>query len=144
MAEAKKAIKKVPADKTIQYRGTGRRKSSIARVRILPNGNGNIVVNGKSITEYFAADTLKFIVNQPLVLTNATTKYDIFCNVNGGGLTGQAGAIRHGVSRALVRLDETLKPELKAAGFMTRDSRVKERKKYGLKAARRGPQFRKR
>ncbi len=144
MAETTKKATTKKATKVVQFIGTGRRKSSIARVRIIPNGSGIFMVNDKEIKEFFALDTLRYIANQPLELTKTTGKVDIYVNVNGGGLTGQAGAIRHGISRALVKLDETLKPEIKKAGFLTRDSRVKERKKYGLKKARRGPQFRKR
>ena len=123
--------------------GTGRRKSSVARVRLLP-GKGNIVINGKSIDEYFGLETLKLIVRQPLNLTGTTEKFDIICRVSGGGVTGQAGAIRHGLSRALLQYSDELRPILKKAGFLTRDPRMKERKKYGLKAARRAPQFSKR
>ena len=123
--------------------GTGRRKSSVARVRLLP-GKGNIVINGKSIDEYFGLDTLKMIVRQPLVVTDTAAKFDVFVNVQGGGFTGQAGAIRHGLSRALLDADESFRSLLKAEGFLTRDPRMKERKKYGLKAARRAPQFSKR
>ena len=123
--------------------GTGRRKKSIARVRLLP-GKGNIVINGKSIDEYFGLDTLKMIVRQPLVVTDTEGKFDVFVNVQGGGFTGQAGAIRHGLSRALLDADESFRALLKAEGFLTRDPRMKERKKYGLKAARRAPQFSKR
>jgi len=123
--------------------GTGRRKKSIARVRLLP-GKGNIVINGKSIDEYFGLDTLKMIVRQPLVVTDTAAKFDVFVNVQGGGFTGQAGAIRHGLSRALLDADESFRAILKAEGFLTRDPRMKERKKYGLKAARRAPQFSKR
>ena len=123
--------------------GTGRRKKSVARVRLLP-GKGNIVINGKSIDEYFGLDTLKMIVRQPLVVTDTTSKFDVFVNVQGGGFTGQAGAIRHGLSRALLDADESFRSLLKAEGFLTRDPRMKERKKYGLKAARRAPQFSKR
>jgi len=123
--------------------GTGRRKKSIARVRLLP-GNGNIVINGKSIDEYFGLDTLKMIVRQPLVVTDTAAKFDVFVNVTGGGFTGQAGAIRHGLSRALLDADESFRAILKKEGFLTRDPRMKERKKYGLKAARRAPQFSKR
>ncbi len=127
-----------------QYCGTGRRKSSVARVRLVP-GNGNIIINGRGIDEYFGLDTLKVIVRQPLVLTNTTDKFDVYVNVNGGGFTGQAGAIRHGISRALLEVDtDAYRADLKAAGFLTRDARMKERKKYGLKAARRAPQFSKR
>ena len=123
--------------------GTGRRKKSIARVRLLP-GKGNIVINGKSIDEYFGLDTLKMIVRQPLVVTDTAAKFDVFVNVQGGGFTGQAGAIRHGLSRALLDADESFRALLKAEGFLTRDPRMKERKKYGLNAARRAPQFSKR
>ena len=125
------------------FYGTGRRKSSVARVRLLP-GSGVITINGRDIDDYFGLDTLKLIVRQPLELTETLTKFDIIVNVNGGGVTGQAGAIRHGITRALIESDETLKPILKKAGFVTRDPRMKERKKYGLKAARRAPQFSKR
>ncbi len=125
------------------FYGTGRRKSSVARVRVYA-GNGNITVNGRSIDDYFGLETLKLIVRQPLTLTDTLEKFDIVCNVNGGGVTGQAGAIRHGLSRALLQYDESLRPALKKAGFLTRDPRMKERKKYGLKAARRAPQFSKR
>ena len=125
------------------YYGTGRRKSSVARVRIY-QGNGNITINGRSIDDYFGLDTLKLIVRQPLALTESEGKFDIVCTVAGGGVTGQAGAIRHGLSRALLKFDPELRPVLKQAGFLTRDPRMKERKKYGLKAARRAPQFSKR
>ena len=130
--------------KKIQYWGTGRRKKAIARVRLIPNGNGDIVINKRSIDEYFGLDTLKLIVRQPLVLTETTAKFDVIVNVCGGGMTGQAGAIRHGIARALVVADEAFKPAVKKAGFLTRDPRAKERKKYGLKKARRAPQFSKR
>ncbi len=125
------------------FYGTGRRKSSIARVRLYP-GNGNITINGKDIDEYFGLETLKLIVNQPFGVAGTEGKFDIVASVKGGGFSGQAGAIRHGLSRALVLADENNKPALKAAGFLTRDPRMKERKKYGLKAARRAPQFSKR
>ena len=125
------------------FYGTGRRKHSVARVRIVP-GTGVITINGKNIDEYFGLETLKLIVNQPFGVTNTTGKFDIVASVKGGGFSGQAGAIRHGLSRALVLADEANKPALKAAGFLTRDPRMKERKKYGLKAARRAPQFSKR
>ncbi len=125
------------------FYGTGRRKSSVARVRLLP-GTGSITINGRDIDDYFGLETLKLIVRQPLELTETLGKFDIIVNVNGGGVTGQAGAIRHGITRALIESDETLKPMLKKAGFVTRDPRMKERKKYGLKAARRAPQFSKR
>lgn len=127
----------------IQYMGTGRRKKSIARVFLVP-GNGNIIINKRSMDDYFGLDTLKYIVNQPLVLTDTLSRYDVKVNVHGGGFTGQAGAIRHGISRALVKADENLRSILKKEGFLTRDPRMKERKKYGLKKARRAPQFSKR
>ena len=120
----------------VQYMGTGRWKKSVARVRLVP-GNGNVVVNKRDIENYFGLETLRVIVNQPLVLTGAKEKFDVLVNVHGGGFTGQAGAIRHGIARALVKSDEALKSELKKAGFLTRDPRMKERKKYGLKKARR-------
>ena len=123
--------------------GTGRRKKSVARVRLLP-GKGEITINKKSIDEYFGLETLKVIVKQPLVVTNTLGKFDVVVNVTGGGFTGQAGAIRHGVARALLEVDESFRAILKAEGFLTRDPRMKERKKYGLKAARRAPQFSKR
>ena len=125
------------------FYGTGRRKSSVARVRIVP-GTGVITINGKNIDEYFGLETLKLIVNQPFGATGTTGKFDIIALVNGGGISGQAGAIRHGVSRALLLADDTYRPLLKKAGFLTRDPRMKERKKYGLKAARRASQFSKR
>ncbi|MDD6237783.1 MAG: 30S ribosomal protein S9 [Clostridiales bacterium] len=125
------------------YYGTGRRKSSVARVRVY-QGTGNITINGRDIDDYFGLDTLKLIVRQPLNLTNTNGSFDIVCTVAGGGVTGQAGAIRHGLSRALLNFNEELRPVLKKAGFLTRDPRMKERKKYGLKAARRAPQFSKR
>ena len=125
------------------FYGTGRRKSSVARVRVY-NGTGKITINDRDIDDYFGLDTLKLIVRQPLALTGNTDKFDIVCRVAGGGVTGQAGAIRHGIARALLLADETLRPELKKAGFLTRDPRMKERKKYGLKGARRAPQFSKR
>ena len=124
--------------------GTGRRKSSVARVHLFPNGTGSITINGRDIDEYFGLDTLKLIVRQPLVTTDLLGKVDIVVTVAGGGVSGQAGAIRHGISRALVTLNPEYRASLKAAGFMTRDPRMKERKKYGLKAARRAPQFSKR
>ena len=126
------------------FYGTGRRKSSVARVRVYENGTGSIIINGRDIDDYFGLDTLKLIVRQPLVSTDMVGKVDVVCTVSGGGVTGQAGAIRHGLSRALVLADEANKAPLKAAGFLTRDPRMKERKKYGLKAARRAPQFSKR
>lgn len=134
---------KVALKKKLQFCGTGRRKKSIARVRLVPNGSGNITINQRGIDEYFPLDTLKYIVRQPVELTNTTAKYDIFVNVLGGGTTGQAGAIRHGISRALVLAGED-KAALKKAGFLTRDPRMKERKKYGLHKARKAPQFSKR
>ena len=124
--------------------GTGRRKSSVARVHLIPNGTGAITINGRDIDDYFGLDTLKLIVRQPLVTTDMLGKVDIVVTVAGGGVAGQAGAIRHGLSRALVALNPENRASLKAAGFMTRDPRMKERKKYGLKAARRAPQFSKR
>ena len=126
-----------------QY-GTGRRKSSVARVRVYENGTGSITINGRDIDEYFGLDTLKLIVRQPLVLTETIDKVDVVCTVAGGGVTGQAGAIRHGIARALLGVNPEFRATLKAAGFLTRDPRMKERKKYGLKAARRAPQFSKR
>ena len=123
--------------------GTGRRKSSVARVRVFA-GSGNITINGRDINDYFGLETLKLIVKQPLILTENSDKFDIVCTVAGGGVTGQAGAIRHGLSRALLQANADLRPVLKKAGFLTRDPRMKERKKYGLKAARRAPQFSKR
>ncbi len=126
-----------------KYYGTGRRKSSIARVYLTP-GNGKITVNKRDIDDYFGLETLKVIVRQPLVATENVAKFDVNVTVKGGGYTGQAGAIRHGIARALIEVDEELRPVLKAAGFLTRDPRMKERKKYGLKAARRAPQFSKR
>ncbi|MEG0892169.1 MAG: 30S ribosomal protein S9 [Oscillospiraceae bacterium] len=125
------------------FYGTGRRKSSVARVRLY-NGTGSVTINKRDIDDYFGLETLKLIVRQPLVLTESIGKFDLVVNVNGGGVSGQAGAIRHGVARALLQFDENLRPALKKAGFLTRDPRMKERKKYGLKAARRAPQFSKR
>ena len=130
--------------KKVQYWGTGRRKKAIARVRLLPAGDGTIIINKKSLDEYFGLDTLKYIVKQPLELVEATAKYDVIVNVCGGGFTGQAGAIRHGIARALLLADDSFRGALKAAGLLTRDPRMKERKKYGLKAARRASQFSKR
>ena len=121
------------------FYGTGRRKSSVARVRLLP-GSGNVTINGRTMDDYFGLETLKLLVRQPLELTGTLGKFDVIVNVVGGGVSGQAGAIRHGITRALIESDETLKPVLKKAGFVTRDPRMKERKKYGLKAARRAPQ----
>ena len=128
---------------TVQYMATGRRKTSVARVRLIP-GSGKIVINERDIDDYFDYETLKVMVRQPLVLTDTLEKYDVIVNVHGGGFTGQAGAIRHGISRALINADEELKPILRKAGLLTRDARKKERKKYGLKKARRAPQFSKR
>ena len=124
--------------------GTGRRKSSVARVHLFPNGTGSIAINGRDIDDYFGLETLKLIVRQPLDTTDLLGKVDIVATVTGGGVTGQAGAIRHGISRALLEMNAEYRPALKAAGFLTRDPRMKERKKYGLKAARRAPQFSKR
>ena len=135
---------KVSVKKKLQYWGTGRRKSAIARVSLIPGGTGAITINGRSIDEYCDLDTLKLIIRQPLVLTETDSKYDVFVNVIGGGFTGQAGAIRHGVARALVVAEPELRPALKKEGYLTRDPRMKERKKYGLKKARRAPQFSKR
>ena len=125
------------------FYGTGRRKHSVARVRLYP-GSGNVTINGRNIDEYFGLETLKLIVRQPLELTETGAQFDIVCTVAGGGVTGQAGAIRHGISRALLQFNAELRPALKKAGYLTRDPRMKERKKYGLKAARRAPQFSKR
>ena len=136
------ATKKIK--KKVQYLGTGRRKKAIARVRLIPDGSGSIVINKRSLDEYFGLDTLKYIVNQPLELTGTAGKFDVIVNVKGGGFTGQAGAIRHGISRALVIADESYKSALKSAGFLTSDPRAKERKKYGLHKARKAPQFSKR
>ena len=124
--------------------GTGRRKSSVARVHLFPNGTGAITINGRDIDDYFGLETLKMVVRQPLDLTGNTGKMDIVATVAGGGVSGQAGALRHGISRALLLASEDYRPLLKKAGFLTRDPRMKERKKYGLKAARRAPQFSKR
>ena len=126
------------------FYGTGRRKSSVARVRVYNGGTGSITINGRGIDDYFGLETLKLIVRQPLALTGTHDKFDIECRVTGGGVTGQAGAIRHGLSRALLQYDAELRSQLKKAGFLTRDPRMKERKKYGLKGARRAPQFSKR
>lgn len=134
---------KVILKKKTQFLGTGRRKSAVARVRLLPNGSGSININKRDINDYLPLDTLKYIVRQPLETTNSTGKYDVFVNVSGGGTTGQAGAIRHGIARALVIAGED-KEALKKAGFLTRDPRMKERKKYGLHKARKAPQFSKR
>ena len=127
----------------IVYYGTGRRKSSIARIRLV-EGSGKITINGKDIDEFFGLETLKVIVRQPLTVTNTTDKYDVICSVQGGGFTGQAGAIRHGIARALNAANIEYRPALKSNGFLTRDPRMKERKKYGLKKARKAPQFTKR
>ena len=127
----------------VYFYGTGRRKKSVARVRLVP-GNGQISINDRTIDDYFGLETLKVIVKQPMVLTDTAAKFDVLCKVVGGGFTGQAGAIRHGISRALLKADEELRAALKKAGFLTRDPRMKERKKYGLKKARRAPQFSKR
>ena len=127
----------------VQYQAVGRRKKAIARVRLIP-GDGKIVINGRDIDNYFGLETLKMTVRQPLALTSLEGRYDVLVNVCGGGLSGQDGAIRHGISRALIKADPELRPAVKKAGFLTRDPRMKERKKYGLKAARRAPQFSKR
>jgi small subunit ribosomal protein S9 len=127
----------------VQYIGTGRRKNAVARVRLVP-GEGRIVVNKRDINDYFGLETLKLIVKQPLVLTGLDGKYDVYVIAAGGGISGQAGAIRHGIARALLKVDPELRPALKKAGFLTRDPRMKERKKYGLKKARRAPQYSKR
>ena len=130
--------------KKLYHYGTGRRKKSVARVRLYPNGTGAITINGRDIEEYFGLDTMKLIVRQPFSVTETLGKFDVEATVVGGGFTGQAGAIRHGLARALVKANEEYKPALKKSGFLTRDPRMKERKKYGLKAARRAPQFSKR
>ena len=140
----KKTTKKIPANKNVEFAGTGRRKNSIARVRIMPNGKGKFTINNQNIDEYFNLGVYKLVANQAFEVTGTMGKYDVVVNVHGGGLSGQAGAIRHGIARALVKADESLKAEIKKAGFLTRDARVKERKKYGLKKARKAPQFRKR
>lgn len=144
--ETVKKVRKTTVKKStkIQFTATGRRKKAIARVFLTPNGTGKIVINKEDIDEYFPLEVYKLVSRQPLVLTNTQEKYDILVNVVGGGLSGQAGAICHGIARSLVKADETLKPEIKKAGFLTRDARTKERKKYGLKKARRAPQFSKR
>jgi small subunit ribosomal protein S9 len=131
------------ATKAVKYYGTGRRKSSVARVYLVP-GKGNITINKRDIDEYFGLETLKVIVRQPMVATETTEKFDVIVTVKGGGFTGQAGAVRHGIARALLTVDADYRPTLKKAGYLTRDPRMKERKKYGLKAARRAPQFSKR
>ena len=135
---------KTNVKKKLQFWGTGRRKKAIASVRLIPGGNGTIVINDRAFEDYFPQGTLQYIVKQPLVAVEAETKYDVMVNVIGGGYTGQAGAIRLGVARALLEAEENSRPTLKAAGFLTRDPRAKERKKYGLKKARRAPQFSKR
>ena len=135
---AKKVAKKV------QYWGTGRRKKAVARVRLIPGGNGSVIINDRGIDEYCPSETVKYVIKQPLTLTGKESAYDVFVNVKGGGYTGQAGAIRHGVARALIVAEPELRPVVKKAGFLTRDPRMKERKKYGLKKARRAPQFSKR
>ena len=127
----------------VSFNAVGRRKKAIARVRLIP-GEGKITVNKRDIEDYFGLETLKTVVRQPLALTETTGRFDVVVNVRGGGFTGQAGAIRHGIARALVKADEELKPAIKKAGYLTRDPRMKERKKYGLKAARKAPQFSKR
>ena len=126
------------------FYGTGRRKSSVARVRVYENGTGSIIINGRDIDEYFGLETLKLVVRQPLTILGLEGKFDVECTVAGGGVSGQAGAIRHGIARALLQVDDSYRAGLKSAGFLTRDPRMKERKKYGLKAARRAPQFSKR
>ena len=128
---------------TVCFHAVGRRKKAIARVRLIP-GEGNIIINKRSLDEYFGYETLKMVVRQPLNLTETAGKFDVIVNCKGGGFTGQAGAIRHGIARALLEVDASYRPALKSAGFLTRDPRMKERKKYGLKAARRAPQFSKR
>ena len=130
--------------KKLQYWGTGRRKKAIARVRLIPNGTGAIVINKRHLEDYFGLGTLQYIVKQPLVLTDTADKFDVAVNVYGGGLTGQAGAIRHGIARALNQANPDFRPALKKAGFLTRDPRMKECRKYGLKKARKAPQFSKR
>ena len=135
---------KANVKKKIQFWGTGRRKKAIARVRLIPGGNGTIVINDRAFEDYFPQGTMQYIVKQPLVAVEAETKYDVMVNVVGGGYTGQAGAIRLGVARALLEAEEGCRPALKKEGFLTRDPRSKERKKYGLKKARRAPQFSKR
>ncbi len=135
---------KVANKKKVQFWGTGRRKKAIARVRLVPAGAGNIVINGRTIDDYCDLDTVKLIIKQPLVATDTLAKYDVFVNVTGGGFTGQAGAIRHGIARALLLAEPETRATLKKEGFLTRDPRMKERKKYGLKKARKAPQFSKR
>ena len=135
---------KTNVKKKLQFWGTGRRKKAIARVRLIPGGNGTIVINDRAFEDYFPQGTLQYIVKQPVALLEVESKYDIIVNVIGGGYTGQAGAIRLGIARALLEAEENSRPVLKANGFLTRDPRAKERKKYGLKKARRAPQFSKR
>ncbi|MBQ9710325.1 MAG: 30S ribosomal protein S9 [Clostridia bacterium] len=135
---------KISSKKKVQYWGTGRRKKAVARVRLIPGGNGTIIINGRTIDEYCDLETMKLVIRQPLVLTGTESKYDVFVNVNGGGFTGQAGAIRHGIARALIVAEPELRGAVKKEGYLTRDPRMKERKKYGLKKARRAPQFSKR
>ena len=135
---------KVASKKKVQFWGTGRRKKAVARVRLIPGGNGTYIINGRSIDEYCALETVKLVIRQPLTLTEKESAYDVFVNVCGGGFTGQAGAIRHGIARALVIAEPEVKSIVKKAGYLTRDPRMKERKKYGLKKARRAPQFSKR
>ncbi len=130
--------------KKVQYWGTGRRKKAVARVRLIPGGTGNIIINGRTIDEYCSLDTMKLVIRQPLALTGKEANYDVFVNVCGGGFTGHAGAIRHGIARALVIAEPELRSAIKKEGYLTRDPRMKERKKYGLKKARRAPQFSKR
>ncbi|MDR3319163.1 MAG: 30S ribosomal protein S9 [Clostridiales bacterium] len=137
-------MSKVVVKKKLQFWGTGRRKKAVARVRLIPGGSGTITINKRNIDEFFGLDTLKLIVRQPLELTALSDKYDIIVNVVGGGYTGQAGAIRHGIARALIIADPGLRTVIKQAGYLTRDPRMKERKKYGLKKARKAPQFSKR
>lgn len=134
---------KISSKENIVFYGTGRRKNAVARVRLV-EGNGKITINDKNINEFFGLETLKVIVRQPLTVTNTTAKYDVICTVKGGGFTGQAGAIRHGIARALNEANSEFRPSLKSNGFLTRDPRMKERKKYGLKKARKAPQFSKR
>ena len=146
-APVKAPVKKAKSSKkgiAGQYIATGRRKDAVARVRLYANGTGKITINNRDINEYLLLDTLKLVVRQPLVLTETADKYDVIVNVYGGGYTGQTGAIRQGIAKALVKENEQFKPELKKAGFLSRDSRMKERKKYGLKKARKAPQFSKR
>ena len=135
---------KISSKKKVQYWGTGRRKKAVARVRLIPGGNGTIIINGRTIDEYCDLETMKLVIRQPLVLTGTASKYDVFVNVSGGGFTGQAGAIRHGIARALIVAEPELRSAVKKEGYLTRDPRMKERKKYGLKKARRAPQFSKR